>query len=796
MKNIVLLSLFCLSTLASVFAQNTLNGRVTGDQKEGIFFATVALFQQTDSSLHRSISTDDAGYFKIENIKEGIYYLQVNRLGYSTQTIRDLSFPKANGKDLAVRLSEDAQLLSTVEVTAKQPLLEQQSDRLVVNVENNMTNLNNSLLDVMKQVPGMIVAGDKLKMAGQRNLTILINGKTTRYMDVQSLLKDMPGDNVKKIEVIHQPGAEFDAEGTGPIINVILKKNSLFGTNGSVSLGLAKGYDWKYRSGIAMSHYQGKVNINGSVGYRNSPWYDEMRITRRVGEDVYEQISKDPGDSESFRADFSMDWDVTERQRLGMSTRFLENWSDYQISNQTNIDFASNELDDLRLRTQTTRDNTWNMLTFNPYYAFEIDTMGQHLDVDLNLVRIENEGFTLLETEELNFQEPFLGQQYQQPGETDIFALKLDYSYPFSKALKAKVGAKYSDASLDNDLVALDETSSGEWVNNTLQSNHFIFDERIKAAYAKLKFQAGKWNGTAGLRFEESNSKGYSVTLDSTINRDFSQLFPSFSLGREITPELGATLAYSYRIDRPRYHNLNPFVYYLDPYTFERGNPSLIPSLTHSLKFTLAYEKQPFFNIEYKKTNDAMVDVTEQNDETGETNLTTVNLESFNVFNASLFFPLSFIPHVDGYGGFIANHGAYDSEYLDQQFSRSKWDFTAFVQTDFTLPGEINAEVTAWYNSGGQDGILNASWLYGVDVGFGKKFLDNKLQVNFGVENLFARYLHADIRYANMDVDLYDRWDGPVVSMQFKYKFGNQHMKRQKKHRSGASDEINRAQQD
>ena len=775
-------------------AQSEISGTITNSQKEGVYFATIALFLQSDSILVKGTATDEKGHFLLDNIKDGAYYLETSRLGFATNTIKDLNFPANNGKQITLTLSEDATVLSTVEVTAKVPLLEQRADRLIVNVAENVTSLNGSLLDVMKKVPGMLVIGDKLKMAGQPNVTILLNGKSTKYMDVQSLLKDMPGDNIQRVEVIHQPGAEFDAEGTGPMINIILKKNSLFGTNGSVNVGLAKGEDIKYRTGLSLSHYQGNLNISGRIGWKDYPYYDEMRLTRLVGEDIYDQVSIDPYANQSFNANLGLDWDMTKRQRIGFSSRYFDWSSDNVITNTTDIDFADAEAKDLRLITKNTKEETWKMRTFNPYYRFEIDTAGQKIDFDINFVTITNGGGNILSSEELNYGVRFPGQQYLQPGTTDIITTQLDYIYPFSKALKIKIGAKYSDANLDNDLQAAIGNEQGDWINDPFQSNHFLFDETIKATYLKIGFNKNKWSGTAGLRYEDSQSKGYSITLDSTLTRDIAKLFPSASLNRSLTDVLGATFAYSYRIDRPNYASLNPFVYYLDPFTSERGNPALAPAFTHSMKFNLTYEKQPFFNIEYKITNDAMVEVTEQDDATGETFLTNVNLESFKNLNISLFFPLEFIPGIEGYGGFIANYGKYDSKYLNQDFFRSKWDYTAFLQAEFTLPGKINGEVSGWYNSGGQEGIVNASWLYGIDVGLSKKFLNDKAKVSIGIENLFARYLEAEIRYANMYLDLYNRWDGPVMNMQLTYKFGNRHLKSKSGRRSSAAAELNRAQ--
>ncbi|RMG84097.1 MAG: hypothetical protein D6714_08610 [Bacteroidetes bacterium] len=789
LKTLAFLLLFSIPS----FAQNSLSGEVRDDQNQPIFFATVALYNQTDSVVVRATSTDENGRFQLSGFPDGDFFLEVTMLGYMPARQSDLHFPDDRGKTLRLRLSEDAQTLATAEVVAKVPLLEQKSDRLVVNVENNLTSLNGSLLDVMKKVPGMIVVGDKLRMAGQSNVTILINGKTTKYMDVQALLRDMPGDNVKRVEIIHQPGAEFDAEGTGAIINIILKKNARFGTNGSITAGLAKGNDWKYKTSLQLSHYQGDVNIYGGVGYRDYPWLDELYITRTVGGDVYDQHSFDPGHSRSLRANLGLDWNVTDRHRVGFSSRLLDSRSDNLIRNTTFIDFASVEETDLFLQTNNQQDQSWQLYNFNPYYTFEIDTAGQKIDLDFNVAQIDVSGTNTLTTMETETGTPYGGQQYRQPGKTRLLTTQLDYTLPINDYLKWQTGGKFSDAHLDNDLGSFTENGSGNWEKNLLQSNHFIFDETIAAAYTKLTYGKDKWSGTLGLRYENSRSTGYSVTIDSTLKRDISKFFPSLSLGRQLTDQIGATVAYSYRIDRPRYSSLNPFVYYLDAFTFEQGNPALAPALTHSMKFNLTYEKQPFFNIEYKLTKDAMVEVTQQNDETGEAYLTTVNLEHFRRFNVSLFFPLDFIPHISGYGGIIANHVKYDSKYLDLDFLRAKWDYTAFMQVNFTLPADIESEVSGWYNSGGQEGIINGQWLYGVDVGVSKKFLNDKAKVSIGVDNLLGRFFHGEIKYANMNLDIRNHWDKPVYNVQFNYKFGNQHMKRRQRHQSSATEELNRA---
>lgn len=772
-------------------AQHSVSGTVKDDQDSPLFFATVALYELSDSTIVNAASTDIDGQFELTDIKDGEYFVEVSMIGF-TAFRRELIFPADAGIVIPMALAGDTQVLETVEVVGRTPLLEQKSDRLVVNLENSITSLNGTLLDAMKQVPGMIVINGNLSLAGQSNVTILLNGKSTKYMDIQSLLRDMPGDNIKKVEIIHQPGAEFEAEGSGPIINILLKKNSLMGTNGSATLSIGKGRFWEYNGNVTLSHYENNLNINGSLGYSRPSWQDQLFIDRRIGQDVYTQHTTAPVKPQSLVTSLSVDWDATDHQQLGLASRYINGRIPKVIENQTTIDFFDSAENDLRLSSLNNSDKKWNLLSVNPYYSYIFDAEGQRLDADISWIRYERAEDSQITTEEFNVNEFYPEQKYDQTGITQIGAAKLDYTLPFSEALQLQLGTKYSFADLDNEIGSFFQTEEGIWEENLQQSNHYLFEEKIGAVYGKLDFNFGKWSGTAGLRYEDSQSEGYSVTLDSTINRHFRQFFPSFSLSNEVSNTLTATLAYSYRIDRPEYATLNPFLYYIDPFTFRRGNPLLTPALTHSMKFNLAYEGQPFFNVEYKLNENAMVEVTEQNDETGEASYTTINLDAYNVFSSSLYFPLDFIPHLSGYGGVIAQHAQYESNYLDQVFDRSRWTFTAFLRTSFPLPWDMTGELSGWYNSGSQEGLLNSEWLYSVSGGIGKKFLDGKLKVNLSVEDIFNRFYYADIRYANMNANVRSTWDTPFVNLKLSYKFGNQHLKESEDREASASEELNR----
>ena len=792
MKKSILLFCYLLSC-SIIIAQNQVSGTVYDEKQQPVFYANVAIFKLPDSTLVNGNVTDEAGKFIIRNIADGNYYLVSSMIGSVDAYSDKINLSNGAAPDIDLQLLPDSEVLSEVEITARKPLLEQRADRMIVNVSDNLASSNGTLMDVMRKVPGMLVVNDKLSLAGQQNVTILLNGKTTRYMDVQSLLRDMPGDNIKSVEIIHQPGAEFEASGSGPIINIITKKNNLFGTNGTISTGIGYTNDWKYNTGLRLSHYQGSVNLQGSIGYSRNSWEDELRIKRTVPNgtnnlDVYDQVNISPTESNTLRGGFVADWDVTDSHRLGINTRIVDSKNDFVSKNTTDITRLNGKGE---IITANNKIGGWDMYAINPYYTWEIDTSGQKLELDVNWVDFDISRInTLINTaSEAAFAEP--NRRNDQLGDNKIFASRLDYSKPINDMITLRAGGKYSNAELDNNLEVSDDLGSG-FMFNPFQSNRYQFNEEVKAVYGKAEYTFGDITGTFGLRYENSLSEGYSVTIDSLLSRRISKLFPSASITKPIAGPLAANLAYSYRIDRPSYSTLNPFRYYYDPFTSERGNPNIRPELTHSYKFSLSYEGQPFFNVEYKHSKDNMVEVTEQNDNSGEIFRQTINLDNFTNFNTSLFLPFDMFLPFGGYIGGILNRNNYDSEYLGGQFDRDAWSFTAFTNINFEMPGEIATELSAWYQSGGQEGIIDTDWLYGTSANVSKKFLDNKLRVSVGIEDVFNRFWTGEIRSQNMDADISSFWPKNVVNFRMSYKFGNQHMKSKKKSSSSANDELRR----
>ncbi|MEM8907177.1 MAG: outer membrane beta-barrel family protein, partial [Bacteroidota bacterium] len=769
----------------------------TATEPVTIEFANVVLYQTAENQLVKGVVSESDGQFRFDEVAAGQYYVQVVMLGYADAQSEPFELnAKQTSFEVQLTLEETSHTLESVEVVAKVPLLEQKADRMVVNVAQSLTGVNGSLMDVIKKVPGMLVVNGQLSLAGNSNPTILIDGRSTQYMDIESLLKEMPGDNIERIELIHQPGAEFEASGTGPIINIIVKRNKLFGTNGAVRVGVGKATRWRANTGLSLNSRQGALNFYGGAGYSYNTYQEYLLVDRIQDNDTYLSFNDQPYLPKTYRANAGLDWYANDRHTLGFGLRGIGSNNDRSNINTTTIQYADNTRPDTELETENALERQWSYYRGNVYYTFAIDTVGQKLELDANYAYFDRTSTSLATTQNktgdgVNFSD----QRNSQPGTTKIFAVKADYTKPLGQAVKLQFGGKFSRAVLDNDLFS--EIHSGnEWRANPLQSNEYDFDENISAVYSKFNFSAKGWEGTLGLRFEDSRSEGYSLTIDSTRTRNIARLFPSASIARSLTQQLAISLAYSYRIERPRYSSLNPFIIYLDPFTQESGNPILRPEFTHTAKLSLSFEKQPFFSLEYVRTNDVITLITQQNPVTKATSAFDGNIEQYDKIGGSLFFPLDFIPGISGYGGFMLSNDRYQNNNPENSlYDSRRWSFTSFLQMNFTLPGQIKTEVNGWYTNGGQDGIIVFEPMFGISFGMEKKLLNDQLSLSLSVDDLANRFFFGDLDFGNTAAKVESRWDRRIVNFSVRYRFGNQFLKRRKGRRNSAADEINRAQE-
>lgn len=762
-------------------AQNTINGIITDTEKVPLSFANIILYEVGNQKAITGVISNDEGNYQFDNITDGSYIIETSVLGFETKKSDEFQLPQVNFK-VDFILKEETQNLDEVVVKSRRPIIKQTAEKLVVNLENSEM-VNTNLQDVIKKVPGIIMTNGNVSYAGQGNIRILINGKTTDYMDTASLLRDLPADNIAKVELIQQPGSEYDAEGSGPILNIILKKNVKLGTHGNVKQMVGYENRFEYATSAAIASYKNKLNWQLSAGYRKSTSREDLILSRQVLDETYSQTSKSPFDPRILNVGTGLDYYLTDKHTIGVNGRIINSDSDRLSNNNTTITSATS---DITLLTDNSFDRNRSIYTVNPYYEFKDDKNKLVLDYNYVNYAYENENNLFqVGTSPLSYD----NRRYFQDATYKINTYKTDYRRTVNDNFSWNAGAKFSDVKSDSDLQSLTEDDAGVFQFQPTQSNRFLVDETIIALYSKMNIKLDKWSFSGGLRWEESDTQGTATTTGETRTRKISKLFPSASISKKITDEIGANLAYSYRIRRPSYSSLNSFVYFYDPFTFEEGNPNLKPAFTNSYQFNLNYENQPFFNVNYRETSDQLFEIITQNDTSAETSRTMINLAENKNWSFSLFAPLSFIKGLDGYTGIIANHNQYMSENLDPVLDLSKWSVTWYTSAEYELPWEINSEISGYYTSGGLEGIIEYDWLAGIDIAFSKTFLDDKLKVSLEFEELIQRTFNGVVAYDNVDATLVSNWARNNVFLQLNYSFGSKFSKNKKRKNSSKEEQ-------
>lgn len=763
----------------SAQAQNKISGLIT-ESNAPLEYANVILYNQSSKEVVTGTISDKQGVYAFNSVKNGTYYIEVSMLGFKTKTSKE--FQLSADKELNFTLNEEAESLNEVVVKSKRPVIRQTAEKLIVDLENSEM-INSNLKDVMKRVPGVIVTNNGISYAGQNNIRILINGKTTDYMDMNTLLRDMPADNIARVEMVEQPGAEFDAAGSGPLINIILKKNVRLGTNGTVVGWVGEDEGVEYGTSASIGSYKNKLNWQASAGYSSPTWREDLFIKRTVDGATYDQATIEPYNPKTARVSGSVDYYITEEHTIGVGVRNINTNSD-RNSNSSNIITSNNGTDYLLSQNSFNRDQV--VFNVNPYYEYK--TEKQKLTVDFNFVDYTNDNINTISSLE-GSTVPYTNQRYLQDAEYQIKTYKVDYSKQFTENFKLSLGSKYAAVDTDSDLMSFSEDTNGEFVFNEDASNRFLVEENIFALYSKLNITSGEWSFSGGLRFEDSNTKGTSNSTNETRERKISKLFPSASVSKKLGESLSANVAYSYRISRPSYSTLNSFVTYYDPLSSDVGNQNLKPSFTNNYQFNLTFDGQPFFTIGFNETKDAMFQYVSQNTETAEISRTTINLTDSENWNFRLFGPLSFIEGVDGYTGFIVNYNKLES--VPDNLNLDKWSLIWFTQASYELPWEINAEISGNYGTGALDGGLDVDWFAGIDFSLGKTFLDDKLKVNLGLSKILNRGFVGKINYNNLNADVESNESRRNVQLRVSYSFGSRYGK-QKNRENSSKEEQNR----
>ncbi len=609
-----------------------LTGSITDESQKGFEDADVSLLSATDSAVLRSTKSTSEGFFSFRQLGNGKYLVVASATGHRpvysgllhvTDTTNSILIP-------AMMLLQETKDLKAVTVIASKPYIEQKPDRLVVNVDASPTNTGASVMDVLEKSPGVTVdKDDNISLKGKQGVTIMIDNKPTYMSSSQlaSYLKSLPASAIDQLEIMTNPSSKYDAAGNSGIINIKTKKTKNKGFNGSSTLTHTQGIYPKPGASVNLNYRTGKFNFFFNGGYTHWEGFQDLDINRNYLDStskhitsIFTQHTQIKFTNPELNAKIGVDYYLTNRTTLGMVLSGFNSKENNNSSSTIYLKDPNNAIDSI-VYSPSTNKTSWKNGSVNFNFRHQFDSVGTELTADADLIRytsLSNQYFDNI-TYDPSWQEKnatiLTGNL---PSSIGIYSLKSDFSHVFKNQLKIEAGLKSSYVATDN------TANYFNLINNipipdTTKTNRFLYFENINAAYLTLNRQFKKLSIQAGLRVENTNYHGhqlgnqYTVELnDSSFQKSYVNAFPTVYVSYQINAKNQLSINYGRRIDRPAYQDLNPFLFFLDEYTYQAGNPYLQPQFSDNIELSHTYNGWLTTTMNYSHTNNFFAETFQQ----------------------------------------------------------------------------------------------------------------------------------------------------------------------------------------
>ncbi len=750
MKNSLICLLVFVYSILSV-KSNTISGSILDEQQKPLEFCNVLLHQYKDSLFLEGTTSDSTGSFNFKNIKPGNYFIEIIYIGYKTDTLNNIQVTEDKDVALAtVMLNPDATVLGNVEIKSTRPVIERKADRLVYNVENSTKSSGENSFDLLRSVPGVSITGnDQINVNGKSGVQVMINGRVENLSGDQlvTFLKSIQSSNIKKIEVISNPSAKFDAEAKGGIINIQLKNNSRSGVNGSVYANYRQNKYASTEAGFNLNVNYKKLVVSMAYNYSYGKGYQDHIFTRDFTfNDSIQQYDEKGKDVNRFMGHFGnlqINYNINDKHTVGISSETF-GFSDNHIGNSIlkiydNI-AKSNEFSDIQKTTNTTKASGVSP-TVNFHYIGNLDTSGTKLEFNYDFAFFRFFTNSSLLTDDYDKQETFISNLYNftqnNPFIVHLHTSNLNYYKPLKKGHSIETGFKFTWTKTGND-VQFKNWDGTQYILDAGKSNKFEYIENINAIFGIWSKEWKKnWSTNLGLRIEQTNTNQYSVTLNSRTKKHYVDFFPSLFIQKTIKEKHSLNINFSRKIQRPNFEDLNPFEFYLSPYSIWTGNANLKPQLVNLTEITYTFKNTYSFFINHENLNNNSTHLVFQDDST---KISTYRASNFRVRN-NLNIGLSINKDLFKWWSISANATytffRYNSIVNDEEFKVSSHKGNFSVDNTFRLPKDFQINVFAFYTTPHLDAtdIMKSDGM--VNISISKSFLKNALKIRLSGNDIF-----------------------------------------------------------
>lgn len=724
--------------------------------KTSLDYATVSLFPSGGKTPITGVITDGKGFFKFENIAPGRYKLTVSFMGYPTKTIDPVitSPSKPDNNVGTISVSPGRKTLGEVSVVGQSSLIENKIDKIVYNVEKDITASGGTATDVLGKVPMVSVdMNGNVSVRGDQNVRILINGKSTgaSAANLSDVLRSIPADQIKNIEVITSPSAKYDAEGSAGIINIITKQKNVSGISGSINGGVGTRQN---NGNMNLNYNQGRFHASANMGgFLSWPQTSTSDLEQTIHNDTINATSSTKGTSRVSRhaifSSLSAGYDFNAYNSLSTTFRLMH----FQFT----TDGSSNTVAAVPYSYTSNGLNSFGNFDWNVDYTHKFDTTGQELDFSVQWSRGSGvNNYTNIYTA------AFSSLQNDINSVNNEYTFQLDYTLPVSKVFKIEAGAKSIIRRINSvsDYYSYDDNSN-PYFNSTL-SNIYKYNQDVYAGYTVFTFTLPqKWSILAGIRDENTDIHGDPENVSQDLqpfSQNYNTLIPSLTIQKQLGGNNSLKLVYSKRISRPSLQFLNPFTNTSSPQNQSVGNPNLQAetSDTYELDYNAFFGSSSLtIGGYYKHTNNLIegiaspISVLVQKNGVDTTMAGTLtryqNIGANNSIGGTMFGSVTpfKILTITGNVNFYTYKPDPSGQFItDKSQNGTYLMYNGFLRSTFTLPNNYLAEAFGFGGSARRtiQGTNPAFAMYG--IGIRKQFMQKKMSVGVNVVQPFANDKH------------------------------------------------------
>jgi len=801
MKNIVFIILILLSSRG--FAKNEgttkltdidddAKGKIVGvviENKSEIpmEFANIAIYDLADSSLITGGITNDKGEFEIPDVGFGEYFLEANFIGFDKSTVEKITLDRQNRISNVgeITLSPSAVALDAVNVVADKAAVEYKLDKKVVNVSQVISAIGGTAVDVLENTPSVQVDIEgNVSLRGSGNFTVLIDGRPS-VLSGSDALRQIPSSAIENIEIITNPSAKYEPDGTAGIINLVMKKNSMNGLNGIVNASIGSGD--KYRGDFMFNYRMEKVNFFLGADWRDETNYGSMHSKRETYyNDTTEYLNMDgsrngirggnaiKGGTDIYLTDhttLTLSGEVGNSKRSNEGDGKTENFTvpaSYHIySVSEEVSDRENDFYTLNMNFQHKFNDKGHRLEASAFYSNETGTDNEiegELRADADYIP-SNEYLSRVSTLETE-------------DEQDI-RLKLDYTNPFSEDGQFEAGFQSRMESDDEELDFRDyDQESGEWIINDDYSSGTNFQRDIHAAYGTFSNKIGNLQYMGGLRGELTSReiKNTKAEKPSSLNRF--DLFPTAHLSYPLSEKADITSSYSRRINRPSGRDLDPTPNYYSRYAIRFGNPDLKPEYTNSYEIGMLKrfgEGRSFVSTDlFRRVTNNKIDRTTEQGEDGVFYYYTDNFDKDYATGVEVTGNFAYKKWLILNASANVFHYRITGDINGESIDRESTNWGGRMNTTFKLAENSRFQVTAFFRGPSVSAQGESKAMFFSNLSYRHEFMDKKLSATLSLRDPLGT---ARFERESYNTTFYNsfRWEREprVVMLTLSYKINN-----------------------